>query len=76
VTRYWTVGYAPYYTIGAPVYTSRAEAAQRAREENRCGENRGRGCKAYPCDEGGNLIVKNSVFARAQAARAEVGATD
>jgi len=59
MTRYWTVGYAPYTTLrGAPIYTSRAEAAERARQENRCGEYRGRGCKAYPCNENGNLTVK------------------
>lgn len=54
---YYTVGYPPFTKVrGAPVFTTKAKATEAARDYNKYGEYRGRGCKAYKCDEHGNIV--------------------
>lgn len=55
---YWRVGYAPYSTIPGPIFEDRAQCAARAKQENRYGQWRGRGCKPYRCTEDGELLIE------------------
>lgn len=55
---YWRVGYAPYTLIPGPIYEDRGQCAERARQENKYGEYRGRGCKPYRCDENGHILLE------------------
>lgn len=53
---FWRVGYAPYQLIPGPIFEDRAQCAARAKQENKYGEYRGRGCKPYAVDENGMLL--------------------
>ena len=49
-------GYAPFNVFG-PVYDDKKECSLRAREENKVGEYKGRGVKAYLVDKEGEIII-------------------
>jgi hypothetical protein len=54
---YYRLGIAPFTPIlPGLIFTVRKVATQRAREENRMGEYRGRGVKVYRCDADGKIL--------------------
>lgn len=56
--KYYRLGYAPVTMIlDGLIFDSKREANRRAKDENRAGEFRGRGVKAYACDSSGNVIL-------------------
>ena len=58
IQRYYRLGMAPFTPIlSGLIFTDRKEATRRARDENKCGEFRGRGIKVSPCTYLGELLV-------------------
>lgn len=54
---FYRLGMAPYVPIlSGLIFDNRRDAARRAKDENRCGEYRGRGVRVYRCDENGQII--------------------
>ena len=55
---FWRLSTPPYMPIlNGLIFEDKRQAVERARQENRCGEFRGRGVKASRCDENGRLIM-------------------
>lgn len=55
-TKYYRCGCAPFVVFG-PTYESKGECEERAKQENACGEYRGRGVKVVQTDEGGRIVL-------------------
>lgn len=56
--KLYRLGIAPMTPIlSGLIFDSKREANRRARDENRCGEYRGRGVRVYRCDKEGRIIA-------------------
>lgn len=58
--RYYRLGIQPLMPIlSGLIFDNRKDATQRAREENRIGEYRGRGVTVFPCNAAGRIVFKD-----------------
>ncbi len=55
---FYRLGIAPFVPIlSGLIFDDRKEATRRAKDENRCGEYRGRGVRVYRCNADGQIIA-------------------
>ena len=55
---FYRLGMAPYVPVlSGLIFDNYREAARRAKDENHCGEYRGRGIRVYKCDENGSIVI-------------------
>ena len=56
--KFYRLGIAPYTPIlSGLIFDNKRDANRRSKDENRCGEYRGRGVRVYPCNEDGQILV-------------------
>ena len=59
IKKYYRCGFAP-YTVFGPIFNDKKECTERAKEENKYGEYKGRGVKVYQVDENGKIKMINN----------------